>query len=75
MTLRAALVTCRHSMESQYESANLADYDVVRSTQFVEDLSRGVRVSLISDCISYLNVVDLLAIAILGEEHCWVKET
>lgn len=34
-----------YSMEDQYESVNLADYDVVRSTQFVDDLSRGVHVS------------------------------
>lgn len=32
-------------MEDQYDSVNLADYDVVRSTQFVEDMSRGVHVS------------------------------
>lgn len=31
-----------YSMDSQYESQNLAEFDVVRSTQFVDDLSRGV---------------------------------
>ena len=32
-------------MEKQYGSANAGDYDVVRSTQFEEDVARGVRVS------------------------------
>ena len=36
-----------YSMEDQYEAVNLGDYDVVRSTQFAEDLSRGVHVSMI----------------------------
>lgn len=31
-------------MDSQYESVNVADFDVVRSTQFVDDFTRGVRV-------------------------------
>lgn len=35
------------SMEDQYESVNLADFDVVRSTQFVDDMSRGVFISYI----------------------------
>jgi hypothetical protein len=34
----------RHTMDSQYENVNVADFDVVRSTQFVDDYSRGVRV-------------------------------
>ena len=29
-------------MDSQYESVNAADFDVVRSTQFVDELSHGV---------------------------------
>lgn len=29
-------------MDSQYESGNVTDIDVVRSTQFVEDFPRGV---------------------------------
>lgn len=35
-----------YSMEDQYESVNIGDFDVVRSTQFVDDLSRGVHGSL-----------------------------
>ena len=35
----------KYSMEDQYESVNLADYDVVRSTQFADEMSRGVHVS------------------------------
>ena len=34
----------RYTMDSQYESVNVADFDVVRSTQFVDDYPRGVRV-------------------------------
>ena len=34
-----------YNMEDQYESVNIGDFDVVRSTQFVDDLSRGVHVS------------------------------
>lgn len=32
-----------NSMEDQYENTHLADVDVVRSTQFQDNLSRGVR--------------------------------
>lgn len=32
-----------YTMDSQYESVNVADLDIVRSTQFVEDFPRGVR--------------------------------
>ena len=31
-------------MDDQYENVNVADFDVVQSTQFVDDLSRGVRI-------------------------------
>ena len=31
-------------MDSQYESVNVADFDVIRSTQFVDDFPCGVRV-------------------------------
>lgn len=30
-------------MADQYENAPLTDFDVVRSTQFVDDLTHGVR--------------------------------
>ena len=33
----------RYTMDSQYENVNVADFDVVRSTQFVDDYPRGVR--------------------------------
>lgn len=33
-----------YNMASQYDNVNLGDYDVVRSTQFVDDLTRGVHV-------------------------------
>lgn len=32
-----------YSMASQYENVSGPDYDVVRSTQFVEETSHGVR--------------------------------
>lgn len=32
-------------MVDQYENASIADFDVVRSTQFVDDMTCGVRVS------------------------------
>ena len=32
-------------MADQYEHVNLGDFDVVRSTQFVDDMTRGVHVS------------------------------
>ena len=32
-----------YTMDSQYEGVNVADFDVVRSTQFVDDYPRGVR--------------------------------
>ena len=31
-------------MDSQYDSVNVGDFDVVRSTQFVDDFPRGVSV-------------------------------
>lgn len=34
-------------MDSQYENGNVTDFDVVRSTQFVEDFQRGVCVDSI----------------------------
>jgi hypothetical protein len=30
-------------MDSQYESVAVGEFDVVRSTQFADDFSRGVR--------------------------------
>ena len=33
-------------MDSQYESVNVPDFDVVRSTQFVDDFTRGVCIHL-----------------------------
>ena len=36
--------THRFAMDTQYDSANQADFDVVRSTQFMEDFTRAVRV-------------------------------
>ena len=35
----------RYTMANQYENVNLGDFDVVRSTQCVDDLTRGVHVS------------------------------
>ena len=32
----------RYSMETQYENVHVADYDIVRSTQFADDLTHGV---------------------------------
>ena len=44
----------RYVMDSQYESVNVADIDIVRSTQFVEDYPRGVRtflqLALVMEC-------------------------
>lgn len=40
-------------MDSQLESGHVADLDVVRSTQFVEEFPRGVRVffqMVLHDC-------------------------
>lgn len=31
-----------YNMDSQYESVNVPDFDVVRSTQFDQDFARGV---------------------------------
>lgn len=31
-----------YNMDSQFESVNAADFDVVRSTQFDQDFARGV---------------------------------
>lgn len=31
-----------YNMDSQYESINVPDFDVVRSTQFDQDFARGV---------------------------------
>ena len=35
----------RYTMADQYENVALADFDVVRSTQFVDDLTQRVHVS------------------------------
>lgn len=34
----------RLTMDSEYEHVNVADYDVVRSTQFGDDYTRGVSI-------------------------------
>ena len=36
------LYTQRYTMADQYEHVNLGEFNVVRSTQFVEDFARGV---------------------------------
>lgn len=42
-TNAVALKKQGYIMADQYENANLSDFDVVRSTQFVDDMSCGVR--------------------------------
>lgn len=47
-------------MDSQYESQNVTDFDVVRSTQFVEELPRGVCVFSLLGYQGYLGCVHSL---------------
>lgn len=44
-------------MDDQYSQGSLADFDVVRSTQFVDDLARSVCVS----CTLHLEVTNSYA--------------
>ena len=39
----------RYTMADQYENVNPGDFDVVRSTQFVDDMARGVHIPFILD--------------------------
>ena len=49
-------------MEDQYGSLNAGDYDVVRSTQFADDIARGVSVFPIEP---YFGMHALMAISTL----------
>ena len=48
--------TQSYTMADQYEHVNLGDFDVVRSTQFVEDLGRGVHDLTLKFCCIYQTV-------------------
>lgn len=52
----------RFAMEDQYGSLNAGDYDVVRSTQFADDIARGVSVFPIEP---YFGMHALMAISTL----------
>lgn len=62
-------------MAEYYDNANVQDYDVVRSTQFVDDMSCGVRehpcdshskcTSLEHDCLFVCNANPGLAICLI----------
>lgn len=43
-----------HSMDTQFSQGSVADFDVVRSTQFVEDYSRQVCAWKYSDICSFM---------------------
>lgn len=47
----------RYSMADHPENVSIADFDVVRSTQFVDDASRGVRLSSILHLTLHIIVV------------------
>ena len=55
-------------MDSQYESMNVTDFDVVRSTQFVDELPRGVCVHSLLCYPAYLGCVQCM-LANFGLRH------
>lgn len=62
-------------MGSQYENVHVADYDVVRSTQFIDDMTHGVCVlHMLWSSSSTTLMHGLLAIRGAGYDLCNVDD-